>query len=84
MFNRYTAPKVMVAPVNSTGVNTSPKTKNPVIAAKSGVRNVKLDRAVRLPLEALKKKTPYEAAEPRRDMYRSSRASWPASTRFTR
>ena len=57
-FKRYTAPKVMPAPVNSTGESTSPSTMKPVMAANSGVRNVRLESAVRLPLEALKKKTP--------------------------
>ncbi len=64
-----------VAPVSSNGVSTSPSTKNPVMAANSGVRNVRLDRDVRFPLEALKKKTPYDAAEPRKEMYNSSSAS---------
>lgn len=57
-FKRYTAPKVMPAPVSSTGDSTSPSTKKPVMAANSGVRNVRLESAVRLPREALKKKTP--------------------------
>lgn len=75
LFRRYTAPRVIVAPVSSTGVSTSPSTKKPVMAANSGVRNVRLDSAVRLPLEALKKNTPYDAADPSREMYRSSSAS---------
>lgn len=83
LFKRYTAPSVTVAPVSSTGVSTSPSTKNPVMAANSGVRNVRLDSAVRLPLEALKKKTPYDAADPKREMYKSSRASWPATSHMS-
>lgn len=53
-----TAAKVNAPPASCSGVRVSPSKPYPMAAAKHGVRNVRLDRAVRLPLDALKKKTP--------------------------
>lgn len=48
-----TAPSVTPAPVSCSGVSVSPSTKKPPAAANMGVRKVRLERAVRLPREAL-------------------------------
>ena len=57
-FMRATEPSVTTAPVSCSGESVSPRIRYPVPAAKQGVRKVRLERAVRLPLAALLKKTP--------------------------
>lgn len=50
---KNTAASVMTAPINCIGVKVSFSTRNPVIVAKTGVKKVRLDSAVRFPLLAL-------------------------------
>lgn len=52
-FSAVTAPSVTAAPVSCSGVRVSPRTKYPAPAANMGVKNVRLDSAVRLPFDAL-------------------------------
>ena len=57
-FINNTPASVTLAPVNCNGVSVSFNTAKPASVANIGVKNVRLDSFVRLPLLALKKNTP--------------------------
>lgn len=72
VFMITTPDRVTLAPTNCSGVNASPKRRYPAKVANTGVRKVKLDSLVRLPLEALLKNIAYAAALPSKLVYTSA------------